>query len=125
VAVLLPGATFFLMLERYADARAFIEAGVPVALATDFNPGTCYTESMPMILTLAVLTMRMTIEEAIVAATANGAAALGRGEEVGSLAAGKQADFIVIDAPSHRHLAYHFGVNPVRMVVKKGNLVVG
>ena len=123
VAVLLPGATFFLMLERYADARALIEAGVSVALATDFNPGTCYTESMPMILTLAVLTMRMTIEEAIVAATANGAAALGRGEEVGSLAAGKQADFIVIDAPSHRHLAYHFGVNPVRMVVKKGKLV--
>ena len=124
VAVLLPGATFFLMLERYADARRLIEAGVPVALATDFNPGSCYTESMPMIVTLAVLQMRMSVEEAIVAATANAAAALGRGDDVGSLEPGKQADLLVLDLPDHRHLGYHFGVNPVRTVVKAGRVVV-
>jgi len=112
------------MLERYADARRLIEAGVPVALATDFNPGSCYTESMPMILTLAVLQMRMSVEEAIVAATANAAAALGRGDEVGSLEPGKQADLLVLDLPDHRHLGYHFGVNPVRTVVKAGRVVV-
>lgn len=124
VAVLLPGATFFLMLREYADARRLIEAGVPVALATDFNPGSCYTESMPMILTLAVLQMRMTIEEAIVAATANAAAAIGRGDEVGTLEVGKQADIVVLDVPSHRHLGYHFGVNPIRHVVKRGEVVI-
>jgi imidazolonepropionase len=124
VAVLLPGATFFLMLREYADARRLIDAGVPVALATDFNPGSCYTESMPMILTLAVLQMRMTIEEAIVAATVNAAAALGRGDEVGTLEVGKQADILVLDVPSHRHLGYHFGVNPIRHVVKRGEVVI-
>ena len=124
VAVVLPGATFFLMLQGYADARRLTEAGVPVALATDFNPGSCYTESMPMILTLAVLQMRMTVEEAIVAATVNAAAALGRGKEVGSLEVDKQADAIILDMPDHRHLAYHFGVNPVRSVIKKGRQVL-
>jgi imidazolonepropionase len=124
VAVLLPGATFALMLSDYADARGLIAAGVPVALATDFNPGTCYTESMPMIVTLAVLQMRLSIAEAIVAATANAAAALGRGDRVGSLEVGKQADLIVLDLPDHRHLAYHFGVNPVASVVKRGKVVV-
>jgi len=124
VAVLLPGAAFFLMERRYAGARDMIDRGVPVALATDFNPGTCPTESMPMILALAVLKMRMTAEEAIVAATANAAAALGRGAEVGSLEVGKQADLIVLDLPDHAHIAYHFGVNPVRAVVKKGKVVV-
>jgi imidazolonepropionase len=124
IAVLLPGATFALMLSDYADARALVTAGVPVALATDFNPGTCYTESMPMIITLAVLQMRLGIAEAIVAATANAAAALGRGDQVGSLEAGKQADLIVLDLPDHRHLAYQFGVNPVTTVVKRGEVVV-
>ena len=124
VAVLLPGATFFLMLPQYADARRLLDAGVPVALATDFNPGSCYTESMPMIITLAVLQMRMSVEEAIIAATANAAAALGRADRVGSLEVGKQADCIVLDMPDHRRLAYHFGVNPVRSVVKKGRQVV-
>jgi len=125
VAVLLPGATFALMLDDYADARGLVAAGVPVALATDFNPGTCYTESMPMIVTLAVLQMRLGIAEAIVAATANAAAALGRGDRVGSLEVGKQADLIVLDLPDHRHLAYQFGVNPVAIVVKRGKVVVG
>jgi imidazolonepropionase len=124
VAVLLPGATFFLMQDRYADVEALAEAGVPVALATDFNPGSCYTESMPVILTLAVLKLRMTIEEAIVAATANAATALGRADQVGSLEPGKQADLIVLDEPGYRHLGYHFGVNPVRTVVKMGKVVV-
>ena len=77
-----------------------------------------------MILTLAVLKLRMTIEEAIVAATANAAAALGRAGEVGSLEPGKQADLIVLDEPGYRHLGYHFGINPVRTVVKSGKVVV-
>ena len=124
VAVLIPGATFFLMKDHYADLDALRSAGVPMALATDFNPGSCYTESMPMILTLAMLKLRMSIEECIIAATANGAAALGRGESVGSLEVGKQADLILLDVPSYRHLGYHFGVTPVRKVVKNGRVVV-
>jgi len=124
VAVLIPGATFFLRKENYADLDALRRAGVPVALATDFNPGSCYTESLPMILTLAMLKLGMSIEECLVAATVNGAAALGRGADVGSLETGKQADLIILDVPSYRHLGYHFGVNPVRTVVKNGRVVV-
>jgi imidazolonepropionase len=123
VAVLLPGATFFLRKDRYADPATLRQAGVPFALATDFNPGSCYTESMPMILTLAMLKLSMSIEECIIAATVNGAAALGRGAEVGSLEVGKQADLILLDLPGYRHLGYHFGVNPVRAVVKQGRVV--
>jgi len=124
VAVLIPGATFFLRKDHYADLDALRSAGVPVALATDFNPGSCYTESLPMIVTLAMLKLRMSIEECIIAATVNGAAALGRGQEVGSLETGKQADLILLDVPTYRHLGYHFGVNPVRTVVKNGRVVV-
>jgi len=125
VAVLLPGATFFLGSHDYARARRFIAAGVPVALATDLNPGSCFTESMPMVMQLGCLYAGLTIDEAIVAATINAAAALGRADHVGSLEPGKQADLVVLDTESRSHLVYHFGVNLVEWVVKNGEVVHG
>jgi imidazolonepropionase len=123
VAVVLPGVSFFLR-ERYAPVRLLIDAGVPVALATDCNPGSSHTESLPMIMALACLGAGMRSDETLVAATLNAAAALGRADRLGSLEAGKQADLVVLDAPSHAHLVYHFGVNLVRHVVKAGRVVV-
>jgi imidazolonepropionase len=124
IAVLLPGTAHFLHLQRYARARDLIAAGVPVALATDFNPGSCMTESLPLILNLACTQMRMLPAEAIVAATINAAWAVGEQDCVGSLEAGKHADILVLDAPSHTHLCYHFGVNLVETVIKHGRVVV-
>jgi imidazolonepropionase len=123
VAVLLPGVSLFLH-EPYAPARKLVEAGVPVALATDCNPGSSHTESMPTIMALACLGAGLTSEEALTAATINGAVALGRAARIGTLEAGKQADLVVLDAPSAKHLVYHFGVNLVRYVVKAGKVVV-
>lgn len=123
IAVLLPGTAYFLHLQRYARARDMIAAGVPVALATDFNPGSCMTESMPMILSLACTQMRMLPAEAITAATVNAAWALGEAEQTGSLQVGKSADALVLDMPSHEHLCYHFGINPVETVIKAGKVV--
>jgi imidazolonepropionase len=123
IAVLLPGTAYFLHLQRYARARDMIAAGVPVALATDFNPGSCMTESMPMILSLACTQMRMLPAEAITAATINAAWAIGEAESVGSLEVGKSADILVVDVPDHEHLCYHFGVNLVETVVKAGKVV--
>jgi imidazolonepropionase len=119
IAVLLPGVSFFLR-DRYAPARALVDAGVPVALATDCNPGSSHTESMPQIMALACLGAGLSSEEALVAATLNAAAALGRADRLGTVEAGKQADLVVLDAPSPAHLVYHFGVNLVRHVVKRG-----
>ncbi|MBI3085565.1 MAG: imidazolonepropionase [candidate division NC10 bacterium] len=124
IAVLLPGTAYFLHMQRYARARDMIAAGVPVALATDFNPGSCMTESLPLILNLACTQMRMLPAEAITAATINAAWAIGEEDCAGSLEVGKQADLLVLDAPSHEHLCYHFGVNLVETVVKNGKVVV-
>ena len=122
IAVLLPGTSFFLMKTAYAPARRLIEAGVPVALGTDCNPGSSHTESMPMVLLLAVLQLKLTIEEALTAATLNGACALGLGEELGSIEVGKRADLVVMDVPNALHLVYHYGVNHVGAVVKDGQI---
>jgi len=122
-AVLLPGTSFFLMKHTYAPARRLIEAGVPVAIATDCNPGSSNTESMPMVFVLAVFELGLTIEEALTAATLNAACCLGLGEEIGSIEVGKRADLVVLDAPNLLHLAYHYGVNPVRTVIKNGAVV--
>jgi len=123
IAVLLPGTPYFLHLQRYARARDMLAAGVPVALATDFNPGSCMTESIPMILSLACTQMRMLPAEAITAATINAAWAIGEQEAVGTLEVGKAADVLVLDMPNHEHLCYHFGVNLVQTVVKSGKVV--
>jgi imidazolonepropionase len=122
-AVLIPGANFFLMSPDRPPARRLVEAGVPVALATDLNPGTCMTESMPLVLVLACLQLRLTVAEAITAATLNAAFSLRRADRLGSLEEGKQADLQVLDIPGHHHLVYHFGVSHVDIVIKKGRVV--
>jgi imidazolonepropionase len=120
VATLLPGSVFHLGLRRYAPARALIEAGAAVALATDFNPGTSPTFSMQMALSLACTQMRMSPAEAIAAATINGAHAIRRADRIGSLEPGKQADLIVLHLSDYRELPYYFGANHVRLTIKRG-----
>jgi len=123
-AVLLPTVSFFLMMEKKAPARKLIDAGAIVALASDFNPGSSMTESMLFVLQLAVFTLRMSIEEAINAATANAAYALGRHQEAGSLEVGKKMDLVLCDVPNYLHLAYHLGINPIKHVIKNGKIVI-
>jgi len=123
IAVLLPGCVFFLGLERYAPARDLIEAGIPVALSTDLNPGTCFTESLPIIMTIACTKMKLTPEEVITACTINAAHAIGRHTTVGSLEAGKKADIAIFDCPTYKIIPYHFGVNLCWMTVKGGEIV--
>jgi imidazolonepropionase len=123
-AVLLPGATFFLMSRARPPARRLIEAGVPVAIATDFNPGTCPTEAMGAVLEFACLSLGLSIDEAIAAATLNAAYALGRAEETGSIEVGKRADFVIHAVANRYHMVYRFGVRRVRTVVAGGKVVV-
>ena len=118
--VLLPGSVYALGLDRYPDARAMIERGLAVVLATDFNPGSSPTASMPMILSLACSRMRMTPAEAITAATINAAWSLGRGGQIGSLEAGKRADFAIYGCGDYREIPYHFGVNLLQGVWSRG-----
>ncbi len=122
VAVLLP-ATAFSLKEPYAPARSMIAAGCAVALATDFNPGSCFTESLPLIVALATLYMGMTPEEAITACTLNGAAAIGRAQRIGSIDPGKQGDLVILEFPSYLFIPYHIGVNCVEKVIKRGIMV--
>nr|WP_053375825.1 imidazolonepropionase [Paenibacillus sp. FJAT-27812] len=124
IAVLLPGTAFFLM-EEPADARKMIEAGVPVALATDRNPGSCPTESLPLIMNFACLNMKMTPAEVLTASTINAAHAIGLAKEIGSIEAGKKADLVIYDAPNYLFIQYNFGVNLVDTVIKNGKVVVG
>jgi imidazolonepropionase len=121
VATLLPGVEFATR-QPYPDARALIDAGVNVALATDCNPGSCYTSSMPFCVALAVREMHMTPEEAVRAATEGGAAALRR-DDVGHLRPGARADVVLLDAPSHIHLAYRPGVPLVTRVWREGRII--
>jgi imidazolonepropionase len=124
VAVLLPAATFFLMSAVKPPARRMVDGGVPVAIATDFNPGTCPSEAMGAVLELACLSLALSIDEAIAAATLNAAHALGRAGETGSIEVGKRADFVVHAVPNRYHLVYRFGVRRVRTVVASGEVVV-
>src|SRR5205085_4067683 len=124
VANLLPATSFFLMSQRYAPARALIDAGAIVSLSTDCNPGSSMTESMSMVMQLATLQMKMTVEESLTAATLNGAASLGLANETGSIEVGKRADIVLVDAPNYLHLVYHFGVNLVREVLRDGQFVL-
>ena len=121
--VLLPGSVYALGSSRYPDARGMIEAGLGVVIATDFNPGSSPTPSMPMILSLASAQMKMTPAEAITAATINAAYSLNRGGEIGSLEPGKRADFVIHDCHDYREIAYFFGVRHPRAVYIEGKSV--
>jgi imidazolonepropionase len=122
VAVLLPGTAWW-MKKPPAPARLLIAAGVPVAVASDANPGTCCTESLAAIAAHACLDTGLTVEEALTGMTLNAAVSLGLASEIGSLEAGKRADIVVLDAPDDRHLVYHWGVNLVAAVVSRGRVV--
>lgn len=124
IATLLPGTSYSLM-KPYAPAREMIARNIPVALATDCNPGSCYTESMPMVISLACLGLKLSPEEALVASTYNAACALGIEHKVGSIEVGKEADLLILDSPSYKTIPYHFGVNPVAATMKKGVWVGG
>lgn len=123
IATGLPGASLFLN-HPYPPLRAVIDAGGTVALATDFNPGSSVTFSMPMMMTLASTQMRMTPEEALTASTLNGAAALCLAHERGSIEVGKQADILLCDVAHFYELSYHFGMNHIAHVIKHGKVVV-
>lgn len=123
VAVALPCTPFGLAESRYTPARAILDAGGILALATDLNPGTAWCENMQFAIALACRYMKLTPAEAIVAATINAAAAIGWQERVGSIEPGKQADLIILDVPDYRHLGYRFGSNLVKMVIKRGAIL--
>ena len=122
VATLLPGTAFSLK-EPYARGRYMIDKNCAVALATDLNPGSCFTESIPLIFALATLYMNISIEEAITALTINGAAALDRADTTGSLDVGKIGDVIILEYPSYKFIPYHIGISTVEKVIKKGKLI--
>jgi imidazolonepropionase len=124
VATLLP-ITVLCIRSAYAPARKIIEEGCAVAIATDCNPGSSMSENMQLAISLAVIGMQMSAEEALVAATLNGAAAIGRAETHGSIQQGKRADFVLYDIPSLSYLPYHIGVSDVVAVIKNGEIVSG
>jgi len=125
IAVLLPAANYFLDQPDRPPTRAIVMMNCPIAIATDFNPGSAPTQSMPFVINAACVRFGMTVGEAIVAATINAACAIDRQKQVGSLEKGKQADLIVLDLPDYRELGYWFGGNPVRAVVKRGRILRG
>lgn len=122
VSTLLP-CTAFSLKESFAPGRKMIDKGCAVALATDFNPGSCFCESIPLVFALATLQMKISIEEAITALTINGAAAVDRAQEIGSIDPGKNGDIIVLEFPSYKFIPYHIGVSTVEKVIKNGKLV--
>jgi imidazolonepropionase len=122
VATLLPGTAFSLK-EPYPKARDMIEKECAVALATDMNPGSCFTESISLIFALATIYMNMTVEETLTALTINGAAALNREETIGSIDVGKQGDIVILEFPSYQFIPYHIGVSCVEKVIKNGRVV--
>jgi imidazolonepropionase len=124
VPVLCPLVPLYLRQEREAPARRMIDAGLAPALSTDFNPGSCFLQSMPEVLSFAALRYRMTAAECLTAATLNPAASLGRAHEIGTLEPGKRADLVVLDQPNLEHLVYELGRNPVRAVFVRGQLVL-
>jgi imidazolonepropionase len=124
VATLLPVTTWFLMKDHHAPARSFIDHGVPVAIGTDFNPGTSPTASLPLAMTAACLALRMSPDEVLTAVTINAAQALGLADEIGSLEGGKQADLVIWNVPTSRQIPYWPGGDLVRTVVKRGRVVL-
>ena len=122
VATLLPGTAFSLK-ESYARGRYMIDHDCAVALATDLNPGSCFTESIPLLFALATIHMGLSAEEAVTALTINGAAAIDRADKIGSLDVDKKGDVIILEFPSYNYIPYHIGVSVVEKVIKNGNLV--
>lgn len=123
IAVLLPGTSFNLMTGRYAPAREMVDAGVAIALATDYNPGSCPTENLQLIMTLGCIKLGLTPAQVLAAVTINAAHALGLGGRIGSIECGKQADLVVFDTDNEDYLPYHFGINHTWMVIKAGKKV--
>ena len=125
IATLLPGTTFFLGKSTYAPARELINSGITLSLATDFNPGSCYIQSMPFIMTLACMHLGMTVEESFQAATYHGAKALELEDKIGSIEVGKSADLIVWGISSLLDIPYYVSNHPIRYVMKNGEVVFG
>jgi imidazolonepropionase len=123
IAVLLPGGAFFIGRESYPDVKSLISAGVPVALGTDFNPGTCFCYSMPFIMSLACIKLGMNAEQAINCATINAAHAIDRGNTIGSIEAGKQADIIAFGVDTYESIPYSGATNQIEVRIKKGRIV--
>lgn len=123
IAVLLPGTAFFLR-APFARGRLMIDEGVPVAISTDFNPGSSPTMSLPFIMNLACMHMGMTLEEVLTATTINAAYAVNRGEQIGSLEVDKKADVIILDVANYKQLQYFYGMNHTNTVIKNGQVVV-
>lgn len=121
IATLLP-CTAFCLDKPYAPARKIIDGGSAVSLASDLNPGSCFANSIPLIMALSVIHMKMTIEEALTAVTLNAAAAIDRAEEIGSLEVGKKADLLILKYPSYKFLVYNTGANIVERVIKNGEI---
>jgi imidazolonepropionase len=124
VGVLQPTVNWFVKHEETTPARIFIDRGIPVALATDFNPGTSPTPSLPLAMSLACLTLKLTPSEALAAVTINAAAALGIAEELGSIESGRQADLAIWNVPTHRQIPYWPAADLIRAVVKRGRVVL-
>ncbi|MBS1552218.1 MAG: imidazolonepropionase, partial [Bacteroidetes bacterium] len=122
IATLLPGVSYFLNIS-YQPARELIDHNIPVALATDFNPGSCMTENLQMIMSLASLKLKMNADEILNAVTINAAFALNMEDKVGSIETGKQADLNIFDIPDYKFIVYNFGVNNIEMVIKKGKII--
>lgn len=123
VATVLP-MTAFCLREKYARARKIIDSDGAVALASDYNPGSCFSHSIPMLIALAAIQLKLSPAEILTALTINGAAAVGRAARIGTLECGKQADIVMLRYPSHLFLSYHVGMDIVNMVIKKGQVVV-
>ena len=123
-AILLPGTTFFLGDHLYAPARKMINAGIDIALATDYNPGSCHIQSMPFIISLACLYLGLTIDEALKAATWTGACTLNIEKNVGSIEVGKKADLIIWDLSTPEEIPYNMASIPIQNVIKNGNIVI-
>jgi len=122
-AVLLPGASFFLSMKRFPPVREMIEKGVAVSLATDLNPGSSMTESLPLMMTMGCTMFKMIPREVIQATTIHAARSMGLENEIGSLEVGRRADILILDIPNYKYLPYHFGVDHVERVIKKGRVV--
>lgn len=122
IAAVLP-CTAFNLKEPYAPARKMIDAGCAVAVATDYNPGSCFCENLALAFLLSVLNMGMTVEEAVTAITINAAAAISMEDKIGSIEKGKQADLVLLEFPSYTYIPYHLGTSSVEKVIKKGKVV--